>query len=132
MDANPPGLHPPLPIQSNLSLHENPNNNVTTRYQRSQKVLGENARARRSPPRRGATDKTQQAARASPIANSKHLLPASERRSGEQNGSKMNKGLDNEDWSASAEGGFGSGRKTFYRRQCGQQWSDISKAYRST
>ncbi|KAI8945387.1 hypothetical protein F4801DRAFT_134375 [Xylaria longipes] len=102
MEVNPPGLHPPLPIRSNLSLRENSNRNAVTRDQRSPKVLGENARIRRSPPYGG--DRDRPGARTSPIASSRPLLPASERKSGEQNGDKANKSSDSEKWSPSAEG----------------------------
>ncbi|KAI0485526.1 hypothetical protein F4859DRAFT_511726 [Xylaria cf. heliscus] len=107
MEVNPPGLHPPLPIRSNLSLREHPKRNAPTRDQRSPKALGENARVRRSPPYGG--DKDWPGARSSPIASSRPRLPASERRSEEQNGSKANKSSDGEKWgpSASAEGGVG-------------------------
>ncbi|KAF2969459.1 hypothetical protein GQX73_g4155 [Xylaria multiplex] len=103
MEVNPPGLHPPLPIRSNLSLRENPKRRVATRDQRSQKVLAEDARTRRSPPANRTADKPRFGVHTSPIASSKHLLAASEHRSGEQSGSKINKSLDSEKWSPSVE-----------------------------
>ncbi|KAI0422516.1 hypothetical protein F5X98DRAFT_387312 [Xylaria grammica] len=107
MEVNPPGLHPPLPIRSNLSLREKPKRRATTRDQRPQKVLGEDVRTRRSPPNSRATDKIRPGVRTSPVTNSRPLLPASERRSGEQGGNKINKSSDGERWSPSAEGSAG-------------------------
>ncbi|KAH8161853.1 hypothetical protein CIB48_g6394 [Xylaria polymorpha] len=105
MEVNPPGLHPPLPIRSNLSLRENPKRDAATRDQRSPKVLGENARVRRSPPYGG--EKARPGARTSPVTSSRPRLPVSERRSGEQNGSRTNKSLDGDKWISSAEGSAG-------------------------
>ncbi|TGJ81168.1 hypothetical protein E0Z10_g7574 [Xylaria hypoxylon] len=107
MEVNPPGLHPPLPIRSNLSLRETPKRHATTRDQRLQKVPAEDARTRRSPPNDRAVDKTRPGVRTSPIANSRLLFPANERTSGEQGRSKINKNLDNEKWSPSVEGSAG-------------------------
>ncbi|KAI0535885.1 hypothetical protein GGR58DRAFT_421749 [Xylaria digitata] len=107
MEVNPPGLHPPLPIRSNLSLRENPKRRVATRDQRSQKVLAEDARTRRSPPNNRTADKTRLGVHTSPIASSRHLLAANEHRSGEQGGSKINKSLDSEKWSPSVETSVG-------------------------
>ncbi|KAI0402354.1 hypothetical protein F4802DRAFT_373105 [Xylaria palmicola] len=107
MEASPPELHPPLPIRSNLSLREPPRRAATTRGQSSHKVLGENARTRRSPPHGRAADNMRPGARMSPTTGSRPILPASERRSGEHKGSKANKHLDGEKWSPSAEGSAG-------------------------
>ncbi|KAI0860414.1 hypothetical protein F4860DRAFT_525273 [Xylaria cubensis] len=104
METNPPGLHPPLPIRSNLSLRENTKRNAATRDPKSPKVLGENARTRRSPPYGGNKDLP--GTSTSPTG-SRPLLPASERRSGDLNGSKANKSSDSEKWSPTAEGSAG-------------------------
>ncbi|KAI1279643.1 hypothetical protein F5Y07DRAFT_29238 [Xylaria sp. FL0933] len=100
MEANPPGLHPPLPIRSNLSLRE-AKRRATARDQRPQKVLDEDVRIKRSPPHGRAANKTRPGVRTSPIANAKPLLPPSERRSGDH---KANKSLESEKWSPSADG----------------------------
>ncbi|KAI0107075.1 hypothetical protein GGR51DRAFT_559760 [Nemania sp. FL0031] len=107
MDGNPPGLHPPLPIRSNLTLREPPKRSATTRNQRSRKVLGEEGRAGRSPPLGGIADRIQPGVRTSPVAGSRPLLPANERRLVEQGRNNTNKSPDGEKWSPSAEGGAG-------------------------
>ncbi|KAI1184478.1 hypothetical protein F5B17DRAFT_80335 [Nemania serpens] len=104
MEASPPGLRPPLPIQSNLSLRESPKRSATTRNQRSRKALGDDARTGRSPPFSGTTDKTRPRAPTSPIAVPRPLLPASERRLGEQGGGHASKSPDGEKGSPSVEG----------------------------
>ncbi|KAI0428136.1 hypothetical protein F5Y09DRAFT_349833 [Xylaria sp. FL1042] len=101
MEASPPGLHPPLPIRSNLSLRET-KRRAATSDQRSQRVIDEDVKIRRSPPQGRATNKTRTGVHTSPIANAKPLLPPSERRSGDH---KANKSLESEKWSPSVDGG---------------------------
>ncbi|KAI1126850.1 hypothetical protein F5Y10DRAFT_266697 [Nemania abortiva] len=107
MDGNPPGLHPPLPIRSNLSLREPPKKSATTRNQRARKALGEEARIGRSPPLGGAADRIQLGVHTSPIAGSRPLLPANERRLAEESRGNANKSPDGDKWSPSTEGGAG-------------------------
>lgn len=113
MELNPPGLHPSLPIRSNLSLRDTLNKSATTRRnQKLQKLLGEDVSAWQSPPRQGTADKIRPRARTSPIAVPRALFPASEHRPTEQNGSKTNKASESEKWSPSTErnGGGREGR----------------------
>ncbi|KAI0911042.1 hypothetical protein F4823DRAFT_637112 [Ustulina deusta] len=106
MEVDPPGLHPPLPIRSNLNLREIPKRRATTRDQRSQKAPGEDVRTiKRSPPHGRAADKTRPGVRTSPIASSRPLFPSSEGRLGEQGGgSKTSKSLEGEKWSPLVDG----------------------------
>ncbi|GAW27077.1 putative LTE1 GDP GTP exchange factor [Rosellinia necatrix] len=103
MEANPPILRPPLPIRSNSSTRDTPKRSDATRNQRLQKLLGDDARARQSPPPRGTVDKTRPGARTSPTASPGARVPASERRLAEQSGSKTNQTGENEKWSPSAD-----------------------------
>ncbi|KAI3323708.1 ras GEF [Xylariaceae sp. AK1471] len=105
MEVDPIGLHPPLPVRSNLSLRQNPKRNASTRDQKLQTALGQDARTTRSPTYARAAEKIRPGVRTSPIAGSKPLIPASERRSGEQAGNKVRKSPTGEKWSPSVEGG---------------------------
>lgn len=104
MEGNPPGLHPPLPIRSNLSLRENPKKHVVTRDQRPQKVSGEDVGIQRSPPHGQAAEKPRPGVHNSPTASARPLLPPGQRRLGEQGASKANKSLESERWSPLADG----------------------------
>ncbi|KAI1427958.1 hypothetical protein F5Y12DRAFT_98836 [Xylaria sp. FL1777] len=103
MEVDPPGLYPPLPIRSNLDFGETSKKRATTRDQRSQRVLDDDVRIKRSPPHGRAADKTRPGVRTSPIASSRPLLPPSERRSGEQGGNKANKSVESEKWNPSVD-----------------------------
>ncbi|KAI1156553.1 hypothetical protein F4825DRAFT_261620 [Nemania diffusa] len=107
MEANPPGLHPPLPIRSNQSLHESPKRNAAARNQKLRRVLGQEVRTRRSPPLGGVADRTQPGARTSPITSPRPLLQTSERRLAEQGRSNINKSPEGDKWSPSVDGGAG-------------------------
>ncbi|KAJ3563623.1 hypothetical protein NPX13_g8132 [Xylaria arbuscula] len=103
MEDNLPGLHPPLPIRSNLSLRENPEKHAVTRDQRPQKGLGDDVRITRSPPHGRTAEKSRPGVNTS-VANIKPLLQASERRLGDQGGGKANRSLESEKWSPSVDG----------------------------
>ncbi|KAI1111426.1 hypothetical protein F5Y14DRAFT_464534 [Nemania sp. NC0429] len=108
MEASPPpGLRPPLPIQSNISLRESPKKSAATRNQRSRKASTEETRTGRSPPFGGATDRTRPRAPTSPNAVSRPLLPAGERRLAEQGGGHASGSPNGEKGSPSAEGSAG-------------------------
>jgi hypothetical protein len=104
MEVDPLGLHPPLPIRSNLSLREAPKRNASAKDQKSQKVLGRDMRTRRSPTYGRAADNNRPGVRTSPIAGHKPLIPAGERESGEQGGNKATRSPIGEKWSPSVEG----------------------------
>ncbi|KAI0518144.1 hypothetical protein F5B22DRAFT_654057 [Xylaria bambusicola] len=104
MEVNPPGLHPSLPIRSNLSLRESPKKLVVTRDQRSQNVLGEDVGINRSPPHGRIANKPRAGVHTSPVASARPLLPLGERRLGEQGGGKVKKSLESEKWSPSVDG----------------------------
>ncbi|KAI1179587.1 hypothetical protein F4777DRAFT_436578 [Nemania sp. FL0916] len=109
MEGNPPGLHPALPIRSNLSLraHER---SAAARSPKARKVLGDGAGGTaRSSPSAGTADRIRPGAHASPIVGARPLFPANERKAGEYGGSNASKSPDGSKWSPSADGGAGAG-----------------------
>ncbi|KAI0389164.1 ras GEF [Xylariaceae sp. FL0594] len=85
MEANPVGLHPPLPIRSNLSLRGSPKRGASARDQRLQRTHGQDAQNRLSPTNARTADRFRHGAHMSPTSGVKPLLPASQRRAEEKN-----------------------------------------------
>ncbi|KAI8625813.1 ras GEF [Xylariaceae sp. FL1651] len=104
MEVDPLGFHPPLPSRSNLSLRATHKRNASVRGPKSPKALGQGARIRQSPTYGRATDKTRPGVQTSPIVGPRPLIPASERRSGEQDGHKAKRSLNGEKWSTAVDG----------------------------
>ncbi|KAI2642113.1 ras GEF [Xylaria nigripes] len=109
MEANPSGLQPPLPIRPNLGLRESPNGRATTRDQRPQKGLGQDA-TRRSPSNAKAGDKIRLGLRSSSATASKPFISSREHRPGQQPGNRINRSPGHGNWSPSVEGS-GIGRE---------------------
>ncbi|KAI1819176.1 hypothetical protein F4861DRAFT_160053 [Xylaria intraflava] len=103
MDANPPGLQPPLPIQSNPSLRESPKRRATTRDWRPQNALGHDA-TRRSPSHIKAADKIWPGLRSSPTDGSKPTFPTRKLSSGSLLRNRTDQSSDSERRAPSVDG----------------------------
>ncbi|KAI1337698.1 ras GEF [Xylariaceae sp. FL0016] len=90
MEVDPLGSNPPIATRSNPVLSELPRRKLSTRSQNSPKLRGIDTKITRTPHGKISDKHTRTKVRISPIAGSKPLLPASERRNGGQDGEKWN------------------------------------------
>ncbi|KAI1811093.1 ras GEF [Poronia punctata] len=109
MEPTPTGLHPPLPIRSNLSLREISNRHVSAIDPRLQRHPSQD---RRRPPINTRTpDRIRHGGRASPTAGVKPLLPASARKLEQPASNKSNKALSTDQEKGSPIEGVTVGRE---------------------
>ncbi|KAI1372305.1 ras GEF [Hypoxylon crocopeplum] len=104
MEVDPRGLHPPLPTRSNLSLLQSSRGD-SSRSQRSPKVAVRDSKSRRSPPLGQIGKIGGSKVRLPGLNGSKPLLPASERRSGGNDGNKTKWEADGEKLNITPDGG---------------------------